>query len=238
MATSSLLRHVAGRSPVRIDAVAAAGGFWPQLWRALVRDTPAFSPGAQWVRLPPDPAKGRRLIEELLSASPEGRRFICRQQLRHRDLVGADLRDAPLPGADLTSAVLAGADLSRADLRKAVLRSAVLRSANVSRARLNKADFGNADLTGAALCNAVLVDVRLPGADLSGADLSDANLDGADLSRAGLRRVNLQGVRWTDETKWPPDQYDAIRRQSHELHPGVFRFGRGGSQLDPLAVGR
>jgi hypothetical protein len=60
---------------------------------------------------------------------------------------------------------------------------------------------------------------NLSGADLSGADLTGANLNGADLTGAYLADAT-----WSNETIWPPEVRDAVRKESDETADGQYRI--------------
>jgi hypothetical protein len=52
---------------------------------------------------------------------------------------------------------------------------------------------------------------------------------GADLRSVGLRGASLEGLRWSDNTRWPSGWEEDIRAASVEIEPGVFKihgFGR------------
>jgi len=100
--------------------------------------------------------------------------------LRHRD-----------PGRD---------DGTVMDLHGACLSGVVMTYTNLARA-----DLGGADLTGATLAGMALTGVRLTGARLTAANLRQAVLVDADLTGADLDGADLSSVRWSDDTRWPPE---------------------------------
>jgi Pentapeptide repeats (8 copies) len=123
-----------------------------------------------------------------------------------------DLRSTDLRHADLIDAQLPGADFERAQLWSADLRGARLREVNFFEADLNQANLGGADLQGASfvhaeLYDAGLQDAQLQGADLRSAELEGANLRGAQLQEANLARSRLREARYNNKTAWP-DGFD------------------------------
>jgi uncharacterized protein YjbI with pentapeptide repeats len=95
------------------------------------------------------------------------------------DLAGQDLRDKNLQGADCTNAKLGNANLS---------------GVNLEGANLSKSDLSNAKLNGASFKGTNLANANLKGADLTNANLEGANLSNTDLSNANIKGANLNGA--------------------------------------------
>ncbi|NBH12130.1 hypothetical protein [Amycolatopsis sp. SID8362] len=60
------------------------------------------------------------------------------------------------------------------------------------------------------------------------------NVSGADLSYVDLRGIPLEGLRWSEATRWPFEWYEQIRRDSIELGPGRYEIRQGGLNTDRL----
>jgi uncharacterized protein YjbI with pentapeptide repeats len=143
--------------------------------------------------------------------------WIAGDELRERDLTGAQLDDLDFSGRDLSGAILTDANLDRcvfdgAKLQQTVLtrvrgestrwRGADLIGADLSHAGLPTADFEDANLTRASaphihLAGAVLRRAQLDHADLSHADLTDVDLEASTLTSATLSHAVLERVRLT-----------------------------------------
>jgi uncharacterized protein YjbI with pentapeptide repeats len=156
---------------------------------------------------------------------------ISTDDLRKADLSHSNLSGAVLSGANMHHARLRGADLRGANLTKANLTGADLRGAN-----LTEANLIGADLRGASMLLARLTRADLRGADLRGADLRYASLIGlrdwaampVDLREAALTDI-LNGVLWSDTTRWPWGTANTMRQLSEELRPGEWRVVGSGS---------
>jgi uncharacterized protein YjbI with pentapeptide repeats len=132
--------------------------------------------------------------------------------LEEADLSGAilkncDLRKAILRKANLNGAILNGSNLSHADLKEAELGSGKLIRCNLDHALLSNANLSSAELRDCNLKEALLCDSILEGADLTGSDLSKAHLQGAYFAAAKFERVILKGILWSDQTRWPMDNF-------------------------------
>ncbi|MFD1048795.1 hypothetical protein ACFQ1S_26310, partial [Kibdelosporangium lantanae] len=62
--------------------------------------------------------------------------------------------------------------------------------------------------------------------DLVDADLTTVDLDG----------VSLEGVRWSDRTRWPAGWEPRIRRVSVEISPGLYEIGPQGRWAEAFMV--
>ena len=141
----------------------------------------------------------------------------------------AQLNDINLSNADLTGADLTGANLTDADLIRTNLTDANLTDANLTDADLTGADLTGADLTDAKLGVANLTDTYLNNAKLIGAylfwtNLNGADLTGADLTGTYLNNADLRGVRYDENTKFPPDfdphKAGCIKINTSQAHQG------------------
>ena len=70
---------------------------------------------------------------------------------------------------------------------------------------LVRANLGDTDLTGATVAGMALTGARLTGARLTGANLRQSVLVDVDLTGADLDGADLSSVRWSDDTRWPPE---------------------------------
>lgn len=101
--------------------------------------------------------------------------------LRHTDLIGANLRGGHLDDSDFTGAWLMKVDLSDAELRGAFFVDAKLTDADLAGCDAQYAKFVGADASGVAFHQA----------DLSGAVFSHAQVQGANFNGAKLRRASF-----------------------------------------------
>ena len=66
-------------------------------------------------------------------------------------------------------------------------------------------------------------------------DIDDIPIDvsGMDLSHLGLRQYLdiLDGVVWSDDTRWPPGGASLVATRSEEIRPGIYQVG-GDSEQD------
>lgn len=69
-------------------------------------------------------------------------------------------------------------------------------------------------------------------------DLRDvlSDVTGVDLRGVDLAGIPLEGVRWSAETRWPPQWEDQIRRDSEEIADGVFEVRPGGTTYASTSV--
>lgn len=102
----------------------------------------------------------------------------------------------PLVGVDVSLAFLQGIQLRHANLLRADLSSADLRNSSLADCDLTQAELNSTNFRGADLQNAVMRDADLREADLNGANLANADLSGARLDGADLRSVDMRGVRF------------------------------------------
>src|SRR5262249_48135718 len=68
----------------------------------------------------------------------------------------------------------------------------------------------------------------------AGADLRD--YAGADLRTVELAGLDLQGVRWSETTRWPPRWENTIREHSVRLPGGGYEYRRGGADYPPVSA--
>lgn len=61
---------------------------------------------------------------------------------------------------------------------------------------------------------------------------SITSMVGADLTAADLTGIPLAGVRWSDETRWPPGWEGRIRRESVAVGPGQWEIRPGVANTD------
>jgi hypothetical protein len=222
------------KAPVRVAGLYAlerlADG--NPLQRSTIVDVLCF-----YLRMPFNPADHRPPLEASEVEHDRCERLIQETQVRmtaqrilHRHLkqpwspaswqdLSIDLTNAYLADADFSYADLTGADLGGADFREANLNNANLREAHLVGANLSSADLGGANLR-----VAVLYDATLRDADLRGADLRGAYLQGADLTGVRLAEARLEGLSWSNSTKWPPELADQIRAASDEDPPWRDRY--------------
>ena len=105
------------------------------------------------------------------------------------ELEGADLRHANLIGANLSGSNLAGADLRRAELYEVDLRGADLEKANLRSIETYDTDFRDANLRDANLTTASLYESNLDSADLREADFSFAQLFNVGVANANFEKA-------------------------------------------------
>jgi hypothetical protein len=55
------------------------------------------------------------------------------------------------------------------------------------------------------------------------------NMNNADVSNIELVDIPLDGVRWSESTRWPDHWRDQIRARSLEIEPGFFEIRLGGT---------
>jgi hypothetical protein len=58
------------------------------------------------------------------------------------------------------------------------------------------------------------------------------DLTGADLHDVDLETAQLDGVRWSNATRWPTQWIDRIRRDSVDLGDGIYEYRPGNSTVD------
>jgi hypothetical protein len=108
----------------------------------------------------------------------------------------------------------------------------VLRTIDLDRALL----LAQARVTSLALALAGEIGT---GSTLSSIEVSDASplrdlvndMAGADLRDVDLSRVTLDGVRWSDGTRWPARWVKHIRRHSVEVGEGVYEYRPGTTHI-------
>jgi hypothetical protein len=55
------------------------------------------------------------------------------------------------------------------------------------------------------------------------------DLTGADLTMVDLNGIPLDGVEWSEETRWPPQWEDYVRLNSHTIGPELYRIQAHGT---------
>ncbi len=58
------------------------------------------------------------------------------------------------------------------------------------------------------------------------------DLIGADLHNVNLSGMRLDGVRWSDATRWPVQWVDRIKQDSVDLGDGIYEYRPGSSTID------
>jgi Pentapeptide repeats (8 copies) len=61
------------------------------------------------------------------------------------------------------------------------------------------------------------------------------DFSGADLRGADLTGIRLDGVRWSDDTRWPDDLVERIRRDSVPLGGGIYEIRPSTTASEDLA---
>lgn len=126
--------------------------------------------------------------------------------------IGTDLHHAKFHGANLCGANFVRADLSWAKMNSISesfgkveydAEPACLCKATMDGALMVGTNLQGASLVGASLCGAVLAGADLSGCDLTGADLTGAELSGANLHGAILANTDLEGIKYSQMTRWP-----------------------------------
>jgi hypothetical protein len=81
-------------------------------------------------------------------------------------------------------------------------------------------------------CMTIELAVSTANGDLSGRDLGDLDVSGADLTQVNLAGALLDGVWWSETTRWPPGEERWIRARSRPVGAGIYEVtgpdpGRG-----------
>ena len=74
-----------------------------------------------------------------------------------------------------------------------------------------------------ALREAVEFAVGLADGNLDGTYLGELDVSGADLAHVNLSGALLEGMLWSDSTRWPPDEEHWIRERSQPVGQGVYQ---------------
>lgn len=125
------------------------------------------------------------------------------------DLQGSTLHEVNLEGANLKGANLQETTLEYVNLQKANLQETNFRESNLQKttllegANLRKANLVYAQLQRVNLQEADLREANLSAANIRGANLQRANLQGADLTATNIEQTDLQGITYSNTTKWP-----------------------------------
>jgi hypothetical protein len=89
--------------------------------------------------------------------------------------------------------------------------------------RLAKDDLVHMDLT----------DLVLAGVDLSEADLARVDLSGADLREARFSWACLDGLIWSEDTRWPKKLHRMVLNNSRKIGLGMYQVDGPNPEYEP-----
>lgn len=83
-----------------------------------------------------------------------------------------------------------------------------------------------------SLREAVELAVGLADGDLDGTCMGQLDVSGADLAHVNLSGAFLEGLLWSDSTRWPPGEEYRIRERSRRIGGGVYQVTEPGPYPD------